>query len=70
MSVIFKNSFFVYKDILISTIVDFLNNLEKETDVYKDILISTIVDLSRDSGLYERLQGHINFYYCRFGICG
>ena len=35
----------VYKDILISTIVDVSEVLDKLTSVYKDILISTIVDL-------------------------
>ena len=39
-------SFAVYKDLIISTIVDITKRIEFRSRVYKDLIISTIVDHS------------------------
>ena len=38
----------VYKDLIISTIVDIYFHIAKSVIVYKDLIISTIVDLNNE----------------------
>ena len=39
-----STKYMVYKDLIISTIVDAIANKKPPTHVYKDLIISTIVD--------------------------